>query len=252
MLESLTGQDVVSVTGSHETATALRRHPTIAGNAVRFTAESDSLNSSILGEDATAGSPEFEIFDRGLVTEMTQKAGQKCTAIRRAFVPRALADDVESAVCERLSKVTVGDPRDEAVRMGPLVGLGQRDDVRAATAQLTNAGRIVFGSIESAPQNLSLSADVHRGAFQSPVLLRFDDPQESEPHTIEAFGPVSSLLPYDSLDDALQLVARGEGSLAASIVTSDASIRTPRWPPPRPGTGDCSCLIPTTRPKAPV
>jgi oxepin-CoA hydrolase/3-oxo-5,6-dehydrosuberyl-CoA semialdehyde dehydrogenase len=224
LLESLTGQDVVSVTGSHETATTLRRHPTIAGNAVRFTAEADSLNSSILGEDATPGSPEFDVFVRGLVTEMTQKAGQKCTAIRRAFVPRALTDDVEAAVCERLSKITVGDPRDETVRMGPLVGLGQRDDVRGAAARLAKTGRIVFGGIESAPENLSLSADVERGAFQSPVLLRFDQPTAAEPHAIEAFGPVSSLLPYDSLDDALDLVTRGEGSLAASIVTSDPTI----------------------------
>jgi oxepin-CoA hydrolase/3-oxo-5,6-dehydrosuberyl-CoA semialdehyde dehydrogenase len=224
LLESLTGQDVVSVTGSHATATTLRRHPTIAGNAVRFTAEADSLNSSILGEDVTAGSPDFDVFVRGLVTEMTQKAGQKCTAIRRAFVPRALADDLESAVCERLSKITVGDPRDETVRMGPLVGLGQRDDVRVATARLAKSGRISFGDIESAPQNLSQGADAERGAFQSPVLLRFDDPREAEPHMTEAFGPVSSILPYASLDDALELVARGEGSLVASIVTSDAAI----------------------------
>jgi len=224
LLESLTGQDVVSVTGSHATATALRRHPTVAGNSVRFTAEADSLNSSILGQDVTTGSPEFELFVRGLVTELTQKAGQKCTAIRRAFVPRGLADDVESAVRERLSKITVGDPRDETVRMGPLVGLAQRDDVRAATARLAKAGRIVFGGIESAPPNLSPATEVERGAFQSPVLLRFDDPQQPEPHTIEAFGPVSSILPYDSLDDALELVTRGEGSLVASIVTSDAAI----------------------------
>lgn len=224
LLESLTGQDMVAVTGSHATATALRRHPTITANAVRFTAEADSLNSSLLGEDASPGSPEFEIFVRGLITEMTQKAGQKCTAIRRSFVPRVLVDAVEAAVCERLSNVIVGDPSDESVRMGPVVGLGQRDDVREATARLAKAGRIVFGSINSAPENFSTTADFDRGSYLSPILLRFEDPQVPQPHSIEAFGPVSSLLPYDSLDDALELVARGEGSLVASIVTSDTAI----------------------------
>ncbi|HJT94190.1 MAG TPA: phenylacetic acid degradation bifunctional protein PaaZ [Mycobacterium sp.] len=224
LLETLTGQDMVSVTGSHATATALRRHSTIAGNAVRFTAEADSLNSSILGEDATVGSPEFDLFVRGLVTEMTQKAGQKCTAIRRAFVPRALADAVETAVSERLSAVTVGDPRDDGVRMGPVVGLGQREDVRSVTTRLAESGRIVFGQVDSAPDNFAATADFERGAYLSPLLLRFDDPTTPEPHAIEAFGPVSSLLSYETLDEALHLVTRGEGSLAASIVTSDADI----------------------------
>jgi oxepin-CoA hydrolase / 3-oxo-5,6-dehydrosuberyl-CoA semialdehyde dehydrogenase len=224
LLESLTGQDVVSVTGSHATATALRRHPTIARNAVRFTAEADSLNSSILGADASTDGPEFDVFVRGLVTEMTQKAGQKCTAIRRAFVPRALADDVQSAVSQRLSAILIGDPREERVRMGPLVGHSQRDDVRAATTELAKNGRIVFGDIASAPVNLSAGANVDRGSYLSPVLLRFDDTRQPAPHAIEAFGPVSSLLPYDNLDEALDLVRRGEGSLAASIVTADPAI----------------------------
>jgi oxepin-CoA hydrolase/3-oxo-5,6-dehydrosuberyl-CoA semialdehyde dehydrogenase len=224
LLESLTGQDVVSVTGSHATATAVRQHPTIASNAVRFTAEADSLNSSLLGEDASEGSPEFEIFVRELVTEMTQKAGQKCTAIRRAFVPRALTDAVQTAVCERLSKVTVGDPRDDSTQMGPLVGLRQREDVRAAAARLARTGRVVFGSINSAPEAFSATADLDKGAYLSPILLRFDDPEMIEPHSIEAFGPVSSLMPYDCLDDALRLMTLGEGSLVASIVTSDNKI----------------------------
>jgi oxepin-CoA hydrolase / 3-oxo-5,6-dehydrosuberyl-CoA semialdehyde dehydrogenase len=224
LLKSLTGQDLLSVTGSHATATALRRHPTIAENSVRFTAEADSLNTSLLGTDVTVGSAEFDIFVRGLVTEMTQKAGQKCTAIRRAFVPRALIDDVEAAVCERLSNVVVGDPRDEVVRMGPVVGLDQREDVRAAATHLAKSGSIVFGGIDSVPENFSATADFGTGAYVSPVLLRFADAHADEPHTIEAFGPVSSLLPYDSLDEALELVARGAGSLVASIVTSDDDI----------------------------
>jgi oxepin-CoA hydrolase / 3-oxo-5,6-dehydrosuberyl-CoA semialdehyde dehydrogenase len=224
LLDALTAQDALSVTGSHDTAVALRRHPVIAGRAVRFTAEADSLNSSLLGDDASPGSPEFDIFVRGLVTEMTQKAGQKCTAIRRAFVPRHLADDVEQAVVAKLANVLVGDPRDDAVRMGPVAGQAQREDVRGAATRLSAAGRIVFGTIDEAPQNFSESADFGRGAYLAPVLLRFDNAAEGAPHQIEAFGPVSSLLPYENLDEALQRVALGEGSLTASIVTSDPKI----------------------------
>jgi oxepin-CoA hydrolase/3-oxo-5,6-dehydrosuberyl-CoA semialdehyde dehydrogenase len=224
LLDALNGQDMVSVTGSHETATALRRHPVVAGNAVRFTAEADSLNSSLLGPDATPDSPEFTLFVRGLVTEMTQKTGQKCTAIRRAFVPGSLIDAVEDAVRERLSAMTVGDPRDPAVRIGPVVEHAQREDVRHATARLSKAGRIVFGDPYIRPDNFAPSADFDKGAYLSPILLRFDDPLVAEPHSIEAFGPVSSLLPYDDLDVACRLIARGEGSLAASIVTADEDV----------------------------
>ena len=224
LVESLTGQDMLSVTGSHATAAALRSHATVAGNAVRFTAEADSLNSSILGEDVAVGSQEFDLFVDGLVAEMTQKAGQKCTTIRRAFVPRSLVDAVEDAVCQRLSAITVGDPRDDGVRMGPVVGLGQRDEVRSATMRLAATGRIVFGDVDCPPDNFTESADFDRGAYLSPVLLRFDDPMTPEPHGIEAFGPVSSLLPYETLDEALHLVSRGEGSLTASIVTAAPDI----------------------------
>ncbi|SKG71260.1 Putative phenylacetic acid degradation protein PaaN [Mycobacteroides abscessus subsp. bolletii] len=224
LVDTLTGQDALSVTGSHHTATALRRHRTVAGNAVRFTAEADSLNSSLLGADASPGSPEFDLFVTGLVTEMTQKAGQKCTAIRRAFIPRAIADDVEQAVAEQLAKVVVGDPRDDAVRMGPVVGLDQRTDVRSAAKQLAASGRTVFGTLDDEPHNFSASADFRRGAYVSPVLLRFDNLAVAEPHETEAFGPVSSLLPYDRLDEALQSITRGDGSLAASIVTADPAI----------------------------
>lgn len=224
LVETLTGQDSLSVTGSHFTATALRRHRTVATNAVRFTAEADSLNSSLLGADASPGTAEFELFVAGLVTEMTQKAGQKCTAIRRAFVPRGIVDDVEQAVVEQLAKVVVGDPRDDAVRMGPVVGLDQRNDVRSAAKELAASGRTVFGTIDDAPHNFSASADFQRGAYVSPVLLRFDNPAVAEPHEIEAFGPVSSLLPYDRLGDALQSIARGAGSLATSIITADPAV----------------------------
>lgn len=226
LLDALTGQDLLSVTGSHDTAVTLRRHPAVASNAVRFTAEADSLNSSLLGSDATPDTPEFDLFVRGLVTEMTQKTGQKCTAIRRAFVPRELIDQVEIAVQDRLSRMLVGDPRDPAVRIGPLAGLDQRGDVRAAVGRLRKSGRIIFGDAQAVPENFSATADFDKGAYVSPVLLRFDDPDVTEPHTIEAFGPVSSLLPYDDLDHGLDLIARGNGSLAASIVTADEQIAT--------------------------
>ncbi|WP_051182827.1 phenylacetic acid degradation bifunctional protein PaaZ [Nocardia vinacea] len=224
LLDTLTGQDLLSVTGSHETTAALRRHPVVASNAVRYTAEADSLNSSLLGADATQETAEFDLFVRGLVTEMTQKTGQKCTAIRRAFVPHDLIDAVENAVRERLSHMPIGDPRDPAVRIGPLVGRDQREDVRAAVTRLRKTGRIVFGDPEAVPENFASTADFDNGAYISPLLLRFDSPDAAEPHTIEAFGPVSSLLPYDNLDHALDQIARGEGSLAASIVTADERI----------------------------
>ncbi|BBY83162.1 phenylacetic acid degradation bifunctional protein PaaZ [Mycolicibacterium pulveris] len=224
LLDSLTGQDVLGVTGSHATATALRNHPSVIGRGVRFSAEADSLNSSVLGADVSVNSPEFDIFVRALVKEMTQKAGQKCTAIRRAFVPRALIDEVEQAATGRLSAAIVGDPRDGTVTMGPLVSQGQRDDVRRAVAKLANAGRLVFGSIDPVMGQFSSTADLERGAYLAPVLLRFDDAAVATAHSIEAFGPVASLLPYDDLGDAISNVARGEGSLVASVVTADADI----------------------------
>jgi oxepin-CoA hydrolase/3-oxo-5,6-dehydrosuberyl-CoA semialdehyde dehydrogenase len=224
LIENLTGQDLLSVTGSRETAASLRRHETVASNAVRFTAEADSLNSSILGPDATAGTAEFDLFVKGVVTEMTQKAGQKCTAIRRAFVPRQLMADVEAAIVAKLAKVTVGNPADETVRMGPLVSTAQREDVRSAVARLQKAANVVFGDPHLEPTSVAAGTDWAAGAFVSPILLRADDPTAAELHEVEAFGPVSTLFPYDSIDDALTLVARGEGSLVASVVTADSAV----------------------------
>ena len=224
LLEQLAGQDLLSVTGSSETAAALRRHETVAANAVRFTAEADSLNSSILGPDATVGTAEFDLFVKGVVTEMTQKAGQKCTAIRRAFVPRHLVDEVEAAIVAKLAAVTVGNAHDESVRMGPVVSGSQREDVRAAVTHLEKAARRVFGDPHARPDNFAAGSDWDNGAFVSPMLLRADDPAAAELHSVEAFGPVSTLLPYDTLDDALGLVPRGEGSLVASVVTADHAV----------------------------
>ncbi|TKA04967.1 phenylacetic acid degradation bifunctional protein PaaZ [Actinacidiphila oryziradicis] len=215
LLDALTGQDSLSITGSATTAQTLRSHPVITSRAVRFNAEADSLNFSMLGPDAVPGTPEFDLFTKALVTEMTVKAGQKCTAIRRAFVPSALIDEVAEAVSARLAEVKVGNPSDPSVSMGALASLGQRAEVLQA---LTGAAKIVHGDSEHFEL---VDADRERGAFLPPLLLRCDEPGRAEPHEVEAFGPVSTLLPYDGAAQGVELAARGEGSLVGSIVTHD-------------------------------
>ncbi|HUA41267.1 MAG TPA: phenylacetic acid degradation bifunctional protein PaaZ, partial [Streptosporangiaceae bacterium] len=210
LFDHLTEQDLVSFTGSAATARQLRTHPVVAGRAVRFNAEADSLNCSVLGPDATPGTAEFDLYVRQLVTEMTVKAGQKCTAIRRAFVPAGLADAVTEAVCEHLAAVVVGSPAAEGVTMGALASLEQREEVRRSVKGLLAAGRLVFGD----PERVSVSgADPERGAFLSPLLLRCDDAHRAEPHEIEAFGPVAAIMSYDGTDEVIGLAARGRGSL---------------------------------------
>ncbi|NEE01243.1 phenylacetic acid degradation bifunctional protein PaaZ [Phytoactinopolyspora halotolerans] len=219
LLDHLTDQDLVSFTGSASTAQRLRTHPAVVRNAVRFNAEADSLNLSVLGPDAVPGTTEFDLFVKQLVTEMTVKAGQKCTAIRRAFVPAERLDDVAEAATDRLAKVAVGDPRNPDVRMGALASLEQREEVRRSLKALTDAAHVVFGD----PERVDLvDADAERGAFVSPVLLRADDVDRAEPHQVEAFGPVSTLLPYTSTPEVVELAARGAGSLVGSVVTGDA------------------------------
>ncbi len=220
LLDHMTGQDVVAFTGSAATAQKLQSHPVIAREAVRFTAERDSLNAAVLGPDATAGSPEFDLFIKEVVKEMTVKAGQKCTAIRRAFVPAARMDAVQAALADRLGRVVVGDPRREGVRMGALVSVAQRQDVRHRVAELSGHASVVFGS----PDHVDLLGDdLGRGAFMSPVLLRSDDPWGSEAlHEVEAFGPVSTLMPYKDVGEAVALANRGMGSLVMSVFTHDA------------------------------
>ncbi|WP_248959374.1 phenylacetic acid degradation bifunctional protein PaaZ [Sphaerisporangium perillae] len=218
LFEHLTEQDLVAFTGSASTAQKLRTHPVVAARSVRFNAEADSLNCSILGPDAAPGSPEFELYVAQLVTEMTVKAGQKCTAIRRAFVPAELLGEVAEAVAARLAKVTVGDPADPSVDMGALAGLGQREEVRRALKALIPAGSVVYGD----PEHVEVvGADAERGAFVSPLLLRVDDADRPEPHEVEAFGPVSTLMPYTSAERVIELAARGQGSLVGSVVTGD-------------------------------
>ena len=218
LLDHVGPQDLVSFTGSAATARRLRVHPAVVDNAVRFNAEADSLNLSLLGPDATPDTPEFHLFVRELVTEMTVKAGQKCTAIRRALVPAERLDDVTAAVRARLSDVTVGNPQNPDVRMGALASVEQREEVRRAVRRLAAAGGFAFGSPDSVAV---IDADPERGAFLSPILLRADDPSRPEPHEIEAFGPVSTMIGYRSVAEAVELGARGRGSLAGSVVSHD-------------------------------
>jgi oxepin-CoA hydrolase/3-oxo-5,6-dehydrosuberyl-CoA semialdehyde dehydrogenase len=220
LFDHLTDQDLVSFTGSASTAQRLRTHPTIVARSVRFNAEADSLNCSILGPDASPDTPEFELYVKQLVTEMTVKAGQKCTAIRRALVPESLVDAVAEAASARLGRVVVGSPDDESVRMGALASLDQREEVRRSLKALLSVGTAVFGD----PERVEVvGADPERGAFISPVLVRADDGERAEPHEVEAFGPVSTLIGYRDTGHAVELAARGQGSLAGSIVTGDVA-----------------------------
>jgi oxepin-CoA hydrolase/3-oxo-5,6-dehydrosuberyl-CoA semialdehyde dehydrogenase len=220
LFEHLGEQDMVSFTGSAATARQLRSHPAIVERSVRFNAEADSLNCSVLGPDAGPGTPEFDLYVGQLVTEMTIKAGQKCTAIRRALVPAALADQVAEAVRERLAQVVVGDPAAEGVQMGALAGLEQREEVRRSVKALLAAARIVSGD----PDHVEVTgASAERGAFMGPLLLRADDAGRPEPHEVEAFGPVATIIGYQDTGEAIELAARGRGSLAGSVVTADVS-----------------------------
>ena len=218
LLDHLQEQDLLGFTGSASTAQRLRSHPVIVSRAVRFNAEADSLNCSILGPDATAGTAEFDLYVKQLLQEMTVKAGQKCTAIRRAFVPAALVDDVVEAVQAKLAKVTVGNPSAEGVRMGALASLEQREEVRRSLKALQSVAKVAYGD----PEHVDvIDADAERGAFMSPILLRADDAAAEELHSVEAFGPVSSVMGYRDAADVIDLAARGRGSLAGSIVTGD-------------------------------
>jgi oxepin-CoA hydrolase / 3-oxo-5,6-dehydrosuberyl-CoA semialdehyde dehydrogenase len=222
VLDLLTEQDTVAFTGSAATAASLRAHPAVLRRGVRFSSEADSLNFSILGADVEPGSPEFDLYVRQLVTEMTAKAGQKCTAIRRALVPersvRAVVDAVQARIEE---KVRVGHPASDGVTMGALVALPQRDDVRRHLDGLTSGADIVVGD----PDRFDvLDADAERGAFLPPILLWARDSARSEPHEVEVFGPVSTVLGYRDTAHAVELAARGRGSLVGSVVSADPDV----------------------------
>jgi oxepin-CoA hydrolase/3-oxo-5,6-dehydrosuberyl-CoA semialdehyde dehydrogenase len=218
LLDHLTEQDLLSFTGSASTANRLRSHPNVVARSVRFNAEADSLNMSILGPDATPGTEAFHRYVQQLVAEMTVKAGQKCTAIRRAFIPATMTAAVAEAVREQLAKVVVGNPADKATRMGALASLDQREEVRRSLKALEDAATIVFGD----PEHVEVAgADAERGAFISPILLQANDARRPELHEVEAFGPVSTLIGYQDTDDVIDLAGLGKGSLAGSVVTED-------------------------------
>lgn len=221
LFNHLTYQDAVSFTGSAWTGQKLKQHPAVIANSVRFYMEADSLNSSILGSDVQVGSPTFDLYIKEVVREMTVKAGQKCTAIRRAIVPADKLEAVAEALKARLSKITVGDPDLDNVRMGALAGLDQRHDVRERIAELAKTNEVIFGS---ATQVDVVGADAEAGAFMAPVLLACRDPYKSAVHDVEAFGPVSTLIPYHSDDEAIELAALGKGSLVASVATASPEV----------------------------
>ena len=220
LLDHVNEQDVVTFTGSAATGQQLRSHPNLVAKSVPFTMEADSLNCSILGQSVGEDDPEFALFIKEVCKEVTVKAGQKCTAIRRVLVPAEKLDAVRQALISRLNKTTVGDPAVEGVRMGPLVSQSQRDDVAANVALLAEHCEIIFGGDTDA---LELQGDaIDRAAFYPPTVLLCPNPKTTEaPHNIEAFGPVTTLMPYDSLEDAIEIAALGKGSLVASVVTYD-------------------------------
>ena len=222
MLDRLTCQDVVSFTGSAQTAFKLRSAPHILRNSIRFVAEQDSLNASILGPDATPGTPEFELFVKEVHREMTTKAGQKCTAIRRIIAPKAQVDAVIEALSARLAKTVIGDPRAEATRMGALVSNSQKRDVLEKAAIIGTEAERVFGD----PDNFDVhGASASKGAFLPPMLFHCGNPDAAERvHDTEAFGPVSTVMGYRDLDHAIALANRGEGSLVASVITHDPEV----------------------------
>ncbi len=222
MLDHVSAQDVITFTGSATTGLMLKSQKNILENNISFNMEADSLNCIVLGEDVTPGMPEWDIFIKEVRKEMTVKAGQKCTAIRRIFVPQNKIEDVHIALGKALSQTTIGNPLNEKVRMGSLAGLGQRDEVKTQVQKLLASSQIIYGSLDSIEV---IDADANKGAFMSPLLLLNEKPFDSnEPHEVEAFGPVSTLMPYTSMDDAIALSRMGKGSLVSSIVTADDKI----------------------------
>lgn len=226
ILDFVDERDVVTFTGSATTGRALKVHPKIIENSVPFNLEADSLNAAILGPDAGPGTPEFNLFVKEIRKEMTVKAGQKCTAVRRILVPEIYVDAFQESLVSQLSKTIIGDPSAEGVRMGALVGCSQKEDVVAQVSKLCSESDIVYGSTSNSDLSLvGASADV--GTFMSPILLRVKDTTSAvNVHEIEAFGPVSSIMTYDTVEEAVALSKRGKGSLCCSITTHDRAVAT--------------------------
>jgi oxepin-CoA hydrolase/3-oxo-5,6-dehydrosuberyl-CoA semialdehyde dehydrogenase len=219
IIDHVTSEDTVTFTGSASTGLMLKSHPRIAEQNIAFNLEADSLNAMVLGEKAVPGTEEFNLFIKEAVREITVKAGQKCTAVRRLMVPANYVDEVEKAIAERLATTTVGDPSVEGVRMGALASKGQVASVRESVEQLAKSQQIVYGDLDHFDV---LGADKALGAFFSPILFRNNDPfNKTDVHEIEAFGPVATLMPYQNMDEAIELARMGKGSLVSSIVTPD-------------------------------
>lgn len=222
ILDYVENGDVITFTGSASTGKMLKAHPRLIEEAVPFNLEADSLNCCVLGEDVTSDMPEFDIFIKEVAREMTTKAGQKCTAIRRIIVPENKVEDVQIALGKRLSKTLVGDPSVDGVRMGALAGMSQKEEVLAKIADLKRSQEIVIGDLEHFEV---LGADKDKGAFVPPVVFFNDAPFEKQDvHQIEVFGPVSTMMPYKTLDDAIRLSMMGKGSLVSSVITADKAI----------------------------
>ncbi|MBK7810466.1 MAG: phenylacetic acid degradation bifunctional protein PaaZ [Saprospiraceae bacterium] len=224
MMDHLNYQDVVTFTGSATTGKMLKAHPRILEESIPFNMEADSLNCSVLALDAKPGSVDFDIFIKEVHREMTAKCGQKCTAIRRIIIPETYVEDVQLALSARLAKTVIGNPTHPDVRMGALAGKVQLSEVREKVAELSKYTPIVF---DQQNQLQALDADVHKGAFMSPVLMYNPKPFEyTQTHEMEAFGPVSTLIPYKNMDEAIELSKMGKGSLVSSVITSDPQMAT--------------------------
>ena len=222
ILDKVTSQDVVTFTGSASTGRMLKAHENIVNESVPFNMEADSLNCCVLGDDVNPGDIEFDIFIKEVQKEMTVKAGQKCTAIRRIIVPANKVEDVQIALGKRLAKTTLGDPSVEGVRMGSLAGLEQRDEVKEKVLELSKSQEIIYGDLNHFDV---VGADKEKGAFLAPILFLNDDPfTKTDCHNIEAFGPVSTIMPYKNIEEAIELAKMGKGSLVCSIITADDSI----------------------------
>lgn len=219
LLDHVTSQDVVTFTGSASTGLMLKSNPKILSESVPFNMEADSLNCIVMGEDVVPGMPEWDIFVKEIRKEMTLKAGQRCTGIRRIFVPAGKMEDVWKALAASLSQTAIGNPLNEKVRMGSLAGQTQRNEVKEQVQKLLASSQIVYGSLDSVEL---IDADANKGAFMSPLLLMNENPFDAkEAHEVEAFGPVSTVMPYKHLDEAIVLSKLGKGSLCSTIVTAD-------------------------------
>ncbi len=222
ILEPVSSQDVVTFTGSASTGQMLKAHPKIVAHSVPFNLEADSLNAAILGEDAEPGTPTFELFIKEVRREMTTKCGQKCTAIRRIIVPAEFIEDVQIALSKELAKTALGNPQAEGVHMGSLVSKSQVAEVRQRVEELARTTQLAYGNLDDFEV---VGADKNHGAFFSPILFINDDPfNKRDTHKIEAFGPVSTILPYKRMDEAIELANMGKGSLVSTIATANERI----------------------------